>query len=197
MLVALDEDPSVILLTNLDDMSGEEVDIGAAVDIVFQEVEGNWSLAQVPEEGVVSPMTKKGPQVAVVGAAYSTVSRRSELPLGVLATEAVRSAAAEAGIAVSEIDGLAVYPSPSRIGSSFTEGIDFVGAHYMQRALDLPSPSWSVQVNPGSFAGSVIEAADAVSAVRVDIRSCGEQWITLAAGSVLMALLMPLVQISS
>ncbi len=52
-------------------------------------------------------------KTAIVGAAFSTVSRRGDVPLGVLAMDAVRGgAAADAGIPVSDLDGLSVYPQP-------------------------------------------------------------------------------------
>ncbi|WP_026926467.1 thiolase C-terminal domain-containing protein [Granulicoccus phenolivorans] len=107
-------------------------------------------------------------KTAIVGAAFSTVSRRGDVPLGVLAMDAVRGAAADAGIPVSDLDGLSVYPNPSRIGAGATDGVDYVSAHYMQRALRMKEPRYTVQVDPGSFVGSVIEASQAVAAGACD-----------------------------
>ena len=104
-------------------------------------------------------------RAAIVGTGYSSpIVRLSDKPLGCLALEAAEAAARDAGISVSEIDGLSVYPNPSRLGPSFNDGVDFVSATYMARVLRLPDLRWSAQLHPGSFVGSVIEAAYAVSA---------------------------------
>ena len=71
-------------------------------------------------------------RAAIVGTGYSSpIVRHSDKPLGRLAMEAAEAAARDAGISVSEIDGLSVYPNPSRLGPSFNDGVDFVSAAYM------------------------------------------------------------------
>lgn len=85
------------------------------------------------------------------------------MPVGSLAIDAIRAAAEDAGVALDEIDGLATYPNPSRYGAGAHDGVDFVGASYVARTLGL-DVRWACQVMPGSFVGSVIEAANAVMA---------------------------------
>jgi acetyl-CoA acetyltransferase len=87
---------------------------------------------------------------------------------GELSLQAARRAMDEAGIEIGEVDGLAVYPNPSRLGAGGVDGIDFVGLHWMARSLGARSLRWMVSVLPGSFVGSVIEAANAVAAGACD-----------------------------
>jgi acetyl-CoA acetyltransferase len=103
-------------------------------------------------------------RVAIVGTGLSTISRRTFRSLGDLAIEAVSRAAEDAGISVELIDGLAVYPNPSRRGAGTIDGIDFVGGHYLGRTMNLRSLRWVCAVNPGSLIGSVVEAVNAVAA---------------------------------
>ncbi|MDF3311467.1 hypothetical protein P3H15_41510 [Rhodococcus sp. T2V] len=103
-------------------------------------------------------------QAAIVGAAYSTIARRADVEVGVLAVEAILGALTDAGLTVADVDGLSVYPSASRLGAGTVDGVDFVGAGYVARALQLTELRWTAQVTPGSFTGAIVEAANAVAA---------------------------------
>ena len=50
-------------------------------------------------------------QVAVVGVGHSRTFRRDEIPLGVLAVEAVNSAIEDAGLKASDIEGVSTTPT--------------------------------------------------------------------------------------
>ncbi len=101
---------------------------------------------------------------AIVGAAFSDISRRGNVGLGALATQAITRALDDAGLRVSDVDGLCVYPAPSRLGAGDQDGMDFVGAGYVARALRLDGLRWCAQLQPGSYVGAVLEAAHAVAA---------------------------------
>jgi acetyl-CoA acetyltransferase len=103
-------------------------------------------------------------QVAVIGVGYSDVQRRSSRPLGALAVEAAERAAEDAGLSVSNIDGLSVYWAQPFQGSGDVEGVHHVSVGYMARTLQLPDVRWNCQVGPASFVSSLIEAVNAVAA---------------------------------
>jgi len=108
-------------------------------------------------------MLKIRNQVAIVGCGYSRIGRHLDDPLGVLAVEAARAAAGDAGLDVREIDGLCVFPSPMMHGAGDFEGIDYVSVGYMARALQLPRLRWTCRVTPSSFVSSLAEAVNAVA----------------------------------
>jgi acetyl-CoA acetyltransferase len=103
-------------------------------------------------------------QVALVGGAFSHIARHSTVPIGILAAEAVKKAVADAGIPLSEVDGLSVYPPASHLGAGTVDGTDFVGLRYMANALSARNIRWTCSVAPGSFVGSIVEAVNAVAA---------------------------------
>ena len=103
-------------------------------------------------------------RTAVVGTAFSEVARRSTRSVGELATEAALRAIEDAGLSVGDIDGLCVYPNPSRLGGTPLDGQDYVSRRYMTHALGTPDIRWSASVQPGSTVGSLIEAANALHA---------------------------------
>ena len=101
---------------------------------------------------------------AVIGAGYSgPIERHADAPPGVLAVRAALAAAKDAGIDVSQIDGLSVYTNPSRMNAGAIDGLDLVTATYLGRILGLTEVRWCAQFNPGSFVGSIAEAARAVT----------------------------------
>jgi acetyl-CoA acetyltransferase len=116
-----------------------------------------------------------GRHVAIVGTGFSRVARHSDVPVGALAIEAIRAAVSEAGLGIEDIDGLSVYPSPSRRGAGRTDGVDFVGLDYVAASLDLKNLRWSCSTEPkrGSFVGSIIEA---VNALAVGACDCAVVW---------------------
>lgn len=104
-------------------------------------------------------------RTAVVGAAFSQVARHAEVGIGVLALEAIHKALEDAGLTAADVDGLSVFPLPSRLGAGTVDGVDYVGANYVARMLGLKNRlRWCAQVAPSSFTGSLVEAANAVAA---------------------------------
>jgi acetyl-CoA acetyltransferase len=108
--------------------------------------------------------TRQPFRAAVVGTAFSDVRRRAEKSMGAFAVEAAHKAVADSGLDLHDIDGLAVYPSASRLSPGDVDGVDIVGAGHMARALGLKDLRWVCDQNPGSMLGSFIEAVNAVVA---------------------------------
>jgi acetyl-CoA acetyltransferase len=101
-------------------------------------------------------------QVAVVGVGHSRVFRRAEVPLGVLAAEAVQEAVADAGLELGDIDGLSTTPHQPAEGIEPVDGITIVSPEFMARALGL-SLAWSErQLRP--IGASMINTVHAVAA---------------------------------
>jgi len=108
-------------------------------------------------------------QVAIVGYAQSPVQRHAKQPLGVVALDTARSAIADAGLTVSQVDG-------------FTTGSLFptAGAHTVQDGVSIVSSNWLAEhlgVNPryaagfqgyGQIPGAVALAVNAVAAGAAD-----------------------------
>jgi acetyl-CoA acetyltransferase len=107
-------------------------------------------------------------KTAVVGTGFSEVSRRAAVGVGSLAAEACRRAIAEAGLRVRDIDGIATYPNPSRVGAGNTDGVDFVDVGYIARALDLKQLRWHCSVTQGTVTAALIQAVNAVAAGACD-----------------------------
>ena len=103
-------------------------------------------------------------RAAVVGVGHSKVYRRADVPLGTLAAEASKQAIQDAGLDVSDIDGVitAVY-QPFETGEGDREGINLVTPAFMVRALGL-EVNWGESVIAGSTGHCMIEAINAVSA---------------------------------
>src|SRR6202171_6455240 len=108
-------------------------------------------------------MLKIRNQVAIVGCGYSRIGRHLDDPLGVLAVEAARAAAGDAGLDVRAVDELCFFPPPMSDGPGNFEGIDYVSVGYMARALQLPRLRWTYRVTPSSFVSSLAEAVNAVA----------------------------------
>lgn len=107
-------------------------------------------------------MRENRAKVAVVGVGHSKVYRRAEEPLGKLAVDAARAAIADAGLKVSDIDGVATSPTHPAGGVGHTNGIHHVDTYFMIKALGL-NPSYNDQ---GTFMVSqtFVQAVNAVAA---------------------------------
>jgi acetyl-CoA acetyltransferase len=106
-------------------------------------------------------MSTMGGKVAVVGIGHSRILRRAYEPLGKLAVEAVTNAIADAGLKMSDIDGVSACPvQPFELGEAESDGINHVSPAFMVRALKLDA-CW-VERTWGRVGHSIIEAVNAV-----------------------------------
>jgi acetyl-CoA acetyltransferase/uncharacterized OB-fold protein len=177
--VAIDADPRVRLITNLVDLEPEEARVGMRVRARFEPHEDVWVplFAPTGEPDAALPADETAPgehrrwirpvlpgprpedRAAITGIGMSAIGRRlMRAPLS-LAVEAVTAAVADAGLDLSEIDGLSTYPGPMTDGG-FGEG----GVSALEDALGL-RPTWynggMETFGPG---GSVVAAMLAVAA---------------------------------
>jgi len=173
-VVALDEDPSVRLTTNVVGCDPFDVHIGQEVAVVFEQHEEVWlplfrptggerRANPVPPPSVAPP--RRAPadrrfesQVVLTGVGRSRLGRRLMVDPLSLTVEAAEAAIADAGLTTADIDGLSTYPGPASMGMS--EG----GITALEEALRL-RPTW---INGGielpGPGGAIIAAMLAVAA---------------------------------
>ncbi len=176
--VAIEEDPRVRIISNLGpDTALDAVHVGARVRARFEQHDDVWiplfeldggDVDELPTDeidpaahaGVTRPMIRTDKfedRVAITGIGMSQVGRRLMRPALALTVEAIKAAVADAGLELSDIDGLSTYPGMDIPG--FAEG----GITAVEDALGL-RPAW---INGGmeTFgpAGSVIAAMLAVA----------------------------------
>lgn len=160
--VAIDADPRVRVVSNLVDVAPEDVRVGMRVEARFEEHEDVWiplfvpsgeagaasaSVGKLPEDETppedhrrwvrpVLPGPRPEDRAAITGIGMSQIGRRlMRAPLS-LAIDAVQAAVEDAGLELSDIDGLSTYPGPMTDGG-FGEG----GVTALEDALGL-RPSW-------------------------------------------------------
>jgi acetyl-CoA acetyltransferase/uncharacterized OB-fold protein len=172
--VAIAEDPSVRLTTALVDCDLDDVHVGQEVEVRFEQHEDVWlplftpTGADDPVDRVPEPQrpTVRPPvsdrrfehDSVLSGIGRSAMGRRLMRDPLSLTMDACLAAVADAGLELSDIDGLSTYPGPVPMGMS--EG----GVTTVEEALRL-QPTW---INGGGDlpgpAGAVIAAMLAVSA---------------------------------
>ncbi len=176
-IVAIDEDPRVRLTTNLVDTDPDRLAVGCRVEVRFEQVEEVWLPvftprsdrtdpgpvpADEPAAGHVRPMVtaeKFEERVAFTGIGMSRIGRRLGVdPLG-LTVEACRRAVADAGLSMSDVDGLSTYPGGGAAGGHSEGGITA-----LEEVLRI-RPTWfnGAMETPGQ-GGSVVAAMLAVAA---------------------------------
>jgi acetyl-CoA acetyltransferase len=89
-------------------------------------------------------MRSRRARAAVIGFGHSKVYRRAEVPLGQLAIQAARLAIADAGLRVSDIDGVMTSPIHPAAGEASIDGVHIVSTYFMIKALGL-DPSYCDQ----------------------------------------------------
>jgi acetyl-CoA acetyltransferase/uncharacterized OB-fold protein len=172
--VALAEDASVHLTTNVVGCPPDDVHIGQEVQVRFEQHEDVWlplfepTGIDVDEDRVTEPQrpvprppltTERFEHRSVLsGIGRSAIGRRLLRDPLSLAVDACLAAVADAGLELDDIDGLSTYPGPVSMGMS--EG----GVTAIEEALRL-RPTW---INGGGElpgpGGSVIAAMLAISA---------------------------------
>ena len=174
--VALAEDPSVHLTTNIVGCDPTEVQIGQQVAVCFEQHDDVWiplfqptgestvdAVALVPEPKVPRPRSPVAPErfehrSVLSGIGRSQMGRRLMVDPLSLTVDACLAAVADAGLSLDDIDGLSTYPGG--VGMGMSEG----GVSAVEEALRL-HPTW---INGGGElpgpGGAVIAAMLAVSA---------------------------------
>ncbi|HVV38185.1 MAG TPA: OB-fold domain-containing protein [Acidimicrobiales bacterium] len=172
--VALDEDPSVRLTTNIVDCTPEDVHIGMRVAVKLEQHEDVWLPLFVPTgepdgENPVPAPTRRTPRApltterfehnsVISGIGRSRYGRRLMVNPLSLTMDACLAAIADAGLTVDDIDGLSTYPGAAGMGMS--EG----GITAVEDALRI-RPTW---FNGGGEipgpAGSLMAAMLAINA---------------------------------
>ena len=103
-------------------------------------------------------------EVAIVGVGFSEITRRSDQTLGQLAVNACHRALDDAGLTVTDIDGISNYPNPSRPLDEPIDGVDVVGVHYLSQALGLENLRWACSITGGTVTATVADAVHALAA---------------------------------
>lgn len=173
-IVALAEDPSVRLTTNIVGCEPDDVAVGQRVQVAFVQQDDVWlplfeltgelddgdplGEAQRPVPRPPGSPDRFEHRVVLSGIGRSAMGRRLMIDPVSLAVDACTAAVADAGLRMEDIDGLSTYPDFSAAGMS--EG----GVTSVEEALRL-RPTW---INGGGDlpgpAGAVIAAMLAVSA---------------------------------
>ncbi|MDZ7675440.1 MAG: OB-fold domain-containing protein [Acidimicrobiales bacterium] len=172
-VVALEEDPSVRLTTNLVGCEPDEVHIGQEVSVTFDEQDDVWfplfeSTGATRENPVgepslptprPAPTSRRFEHDSVLsGIGRSAIGRRLMIDPLSLAVDACLAAVTDAGLTLDDIDGLSTYPATAQMGMG--EG----GVTAVEEALRI-HPTWTNgggdMPGPG---GAIIAAMLAVSA---------------------------------
>jgi acetyl-CoA acetyltransferase len=103
-------------------------------------------------------------KVAVASTAFSRVGRHLDVPLGALAIDATIGAVEEAGLQLSDIDGISTYPYPSNINAGSSDGIELVSVEYVAKNAPLPNLRWACSITAGTVTAAFVQAVHAVAA---------------------------------
>jgi acetyl-CoA acetyltransferase len=176
-VVAIDEDPRIRLTTNIVGCDPERVQVSMRVEVVFAQVDDVWlpefqpvdePLRPLPDERAdlerirsIRPMATNDrfeERVALTGTGMSRIGRKLMVPPLSLTVEAITAAVADAGLDMSDIDGLSTYPATPAEGG-YAEG----GTAAVESVLGL-APTWHNGGHevPGAT-GSLIAAMLAVA----------------------------------
>lgn len=90
------------------------------------------------------------------------------MPIGLLAVQAANTALEEAGLAASDIDGLANFPYAGHTTAGTVDGLDFVGTSFMANTLPARNLRWRGSVQPGDFISSVVAGIQAIASRTCD-----------------------------
>lgn len=172
--VALAEDPSVRLTTNIVDCDPDDVHIGQVVEVRFEQHDDVWLPVFAPT-GETDPVDRVPEPVRPVprppltddrfehrsvlsGIGRSAIGRRQMVDPLRLTIDACLEAIADAGLEVDDIDGLSTYPGAG-LGMGMSEG----GVTAVEEALRI-RPTWhnGGMELPGP-GGSVVAAMQAVA----------------------------------
>lgn len=108
-------------------------------------------------------------RVAIVGAAVSSIARRTERPLGGLVLEACVGALSEAGLDASDVTGVATYPFPGYFVRNAKPGVDVVGVPWVVDHMRMANLQWYSESNEGLIGAAIIEGANAIISGLCDV----------------------------
>jgi len=102
-------------------------------------------------------------KVAIVGFAHSAITREERVPLGLLTIQTIADAVADAGLAMSDIDGFTTASAfVSSAGRGVVDGVHTVSADWVVGQLGL-EPRWLAGFQGiGQISGSVALATEAL-----------------------------------
>ncbi|MCU1457012.1 MAG: acetyl-CoA acetyltransferase [Actinomycetia bacterium] len=177
-LIAIEEDPRVRLISNVVDVAPELVEVGARVKVRFEHDADVWvpyfeldggEVDELPADEIgpedhldhINPMVRTDKfedRAVITGIGMSQVGRRLMRPAIALTVEAIKEAVADAGLELSDIDGLSTYPGADLPGMA--EG----GVSAVEDALGIRPVWYTGGMETFGPSGSVISAAMAVAA---------------------------------
>ncbi len=177
-IVALDEDPRVRLFTNIVDAAPEAVHVGLRVEVKFEQHEDVWlamfapqaeqdaALAAAAEPALPEVVVRAMPvsdkfedRVAITGIGMSEVGRRLMRAPLTLTVDACLEAIADAGLQVSDIDGLATWPGAVNGAAGISEG----GTQAVENALGIHSTWHHGAMETPGHSGALVAAMMAVA----------------------------------
>lgn len=103
---------------------------------------------------------------AVIGVGHSRVSRRADVPLGILAGDAIRAAVADADLDISAIDGIAGALGGAGIDAHLRDGREYVSTELLVRQLGLQT-RWGTS-NTHMVGNAFVDAVRAIEAGACD-----------------------------
>jgi acetyl-CoA acetyltransferase len=178
-IVALDEDPRVRLFTNIVGAEPEALHIGLRVEVQFEQHDDVWLPVFAPQaeqdtaraalaepalpEAVVRAMPvsdKFEDRVAITGIGMSDVGRRLMRAPLTLTIDACRAAIEDAGLDVSDIDGLTTWPGAVGGGAGISEG----GIQPVENALGIRSTWHHAGIETPGHSGALVAGMLAVAA---------------------------------
>ena len=103
-------------------------------------------------------------QVAIAGVGFSAIERRGGTALGTLALVAAEAACADCGLALTDVNGLATYPTAPFLGARNIEGEDTIGVGFFLSEPRLSGVTWYSQAGEGLVVTAVRDAVNALIA---------------------------------
>ena len=179
VIVALDDDPRVRLITNIVGVDPDAVHIGLPVAVQFEQHEDVWLPLFAPAPGEQSALIaeraepplpevsvramvvsdKFEDRVAITGIGMSDIGRRLMRTPLTLTMDACLAAIEDAGLGVADIDGLATWPGAAMGASGISEG----GITPVENALRI-RPTWHhAGIETSGHSGAVVAAMLAVA----------------------------------
>lgn len=103
-------------------------------------------------------------KIAIVGIGFSPIERRTHQPLGAYTLTAAQAAVDDCGLALSDIDGLATYPTAPFIGAVNRDGEDVITVGFFLSEPRLPNITWYSQAGEGLVVTAIRDAVNALLA---------------------------------